>query len=245
MKILNLFIMNFLYNFYEILKEYFFCKKSIIITFLTILIILIFQLLAQLSNNEFAKIFIFDFFTPLIIYNSMLFILIIISKKNVENFFENFQKLIKKGWWIIFLKMFWNICNIIIMGNDYSPDEKSSLFPFFILMFLWFLILLLASYFFPKIILDNKNKVNINFSNFINYFNKNFGKIFLGILISLLSCGIFLFFSSLFLSYFFKIFYFMFNPIAIKIFIEDFLSISIQVIYAHLLSINAFKTFID
>ena len=236
--------MNFLYHFYETLNEYLYTKNAVNLTFTTIFILLIFQLSGQLVPYYFIKIFIFDILTPLLIYISMIGILIFMNKRDSEDFLEKFIKLIKRGWWIIILKMFWNICNIIIMGNDYSPDEKSSLFPFFILIFLWFLILLLASYYFPKILLDNsKNKSNINWSNFIIYFNKSFGKIFIGIIMSLFIAGLFLFFSSLFFSYLSKIFYFAFNPLAIKIFIEDFLSISIQVFYAHLLSINALKSF--
>lgn len=236
--------MNFFYRFNEILKDYFKNKKTIVLTFTTIFILFFIQFFAQIMPYQMVKVIIFDIITPLIIYLSMISVLILLTGKFSEyKFKEKLFRTLKEGWWIIALKMFWNVCNVIIMGIDYSPDENSSIIPFFILIFVWFTILLFGSYAFPIIISDAKRKPVIGLKSFLGYFNNYFGEIFLGIFLSIFFSGIFLFFSSFMFSYISKIMDIFLDPFFVKIFIEDFLSISTQVIYAHFLAINSIRIF--
>lgn len=234
--------MNFLNQWISICKIYFNSKYSIYSGIFSILIISLINsgfAINNLSSNLYSYIF-QSFINPLLIYISMIFVLIsLISPKNYKKNIISLKSGLIASWWIILLKILWNLSNFIIMGIDYSPCTNISMFPSMILFFTWIIILLTAIYYIPKkIIKDEKEK--ISFNAFLNFFTKTFWKLFLFIILSIFTSFLII----CIFAYLFSIIISntpnFINIINLKIFFEKTLETIGLISYSHLLTTIAF-----
>jgi hypothetical protein len=205
-----------------------------------------FLFLLQKCNEHFITMnyihfIIGDFITPFFIYISMIMVAILmyISKYKKVTFWNTFFRVMARSWWVVVLKLMWNLSNMIIMGGDYAPtNEAAGLFPVFILFSMWIIILFFSMYQIPRIILDSKSPVS--FSLFLGYISEAYLKLSFCTIMCFFGSGIIL----IVLCFIFSpIPYYLsshFDPLIVKIFIEDILALATQTITGHLLATISF-----
>lgn len=193
--------------------------------------------------NEYTRCIIVDFLSPLIVYCSMVYMIILIysfkNKKEINKRIKFLQSLYY-SWWILALKLLWNFFNVMIMGTSYSPSDKASLFAAFLLFFFWILIFLAASYFLPRSLFDTKRSYSLYL--FLTYIKQASFSLLSAMIISMIIAGcVFIVTAFLFQQILFYLYYCVTSNATldlIKTNIEDFLYIATTTLYAHLLAIN-------
>jgi hypothetical protein len=125
---------------------------------------------------------------------------------------------------------------VVIMGNDYTPDINTNLITAFLLFIMWIAILLTASYYVPRAIVNSDDSAFYSFSSFKSYLANSVGKILLGITLAMIGAVGFLFLLSMAMSYVIGFLEIVTNYSFSKVAIESLISFSTQVFYANTIS---------
>jgi hypothetical protein len=237
--------MNYFYRWIEMIKECAFNSHVWFIYLFTVLLVLITQEIGNIVPEYSFKSFIIDLVVPFILYCSIIFFIIVVSLNIKINILSKFFFILRKLWWLILLKIFWNMCNMVFVGNNFFPEVNLGLIPIFVLFFTWIIILLLSAYLLPCYILKSNEKIGFDFGIFFNFFNKVFGKMIFGIIIALIFSGIFLILFAMICSYFSDLLGDFINPVTIKMHTENILSVTTQVLYTHLIALTILSSYRD
>ena len=122
------------------------------------------------------------------------------------------------------------------MGNNYTPDININLATMILLFAIWMIILLLASYYVPRAVVEPDVLSFFSFSGFKGYLSKAIGQILLGIILTMVGAAAFLFAISMVMSYLISFLEAATNYSFSKIAIENIISFSTQVFYANSIS---------
>lgn len=227
--------MNFFDFYVAVVKEYFTYKYFFTTAFFTVFFIyFLHSILSFLFYFEDFNLLYWEFISPLFIYLSMIVVISFYSYRKIlynESFLSVLCIFLFKGFFIIILKLIWNFFKVILIQFNIIPVyEDSGLYPLFLLGFFWLWIYFFSSYLVWNKILKIQNK------SFLSYSIHECGLI----LFNLLFAFFFSFFIIIFISFILskmQLFFSFLLKKNIHIFIEDILSISFNVFFAHMLSL--------
>jgi hypothetical protein len=238
--------MNNLVYFLSVVQLYFMNINAITLwIFTTFFLYLIQKCNEYFITMNYLHFIIGDFVTPFFIYISMILLVVIFHKeKNKKiSILQVFLKSLVKLWWIIIIKLLWNLSNMIIMGGDYYPaHETAGLLPVFVLFIMWGFILLYSMYQVPKTIIDNK--LSISLSLFIGYLSDVWQKLLFCLITSFLGGGFVLIILCFLLS---SVPFYLAShcdPIIIKVTIEDVLALATQIFTGHIIALISFHIYL-
>jgi hypothetical protein len=230
--------MGYLKRLFRSISWYLFSTRAVIASVSAVISMMVVNKVGLSIESPIIRMFAIDVFLPLTLYIGMANCMIYIYMATEGRFcvLSRLISVFKKTWWIFLLKLFWNICTIIIMGNDYTPDINTSLLTALLLFAMWMVILLLASYYVPKAIVAPNASSFFSFSGLKVYLAKSMGRILLIILLAGIGFLAFLFFISMVMAYLNSFLETALNYSFSKIAVEDMISFSAQVFYANALS---------
>ncbi len=229
--------MNLFYYYIKIIKEYFSDKYFLIITFSTVFFVyflsIIFNYLLFFENGNLVY---WHFIAPFFIYISMVFFISCFYYKKISKgkpMASIFFSLLFKSLIIIIIKLVWNFFKVILIeSNIVIVNEDSNLYPLFLLGFFWCLIYFIASYFVWFNLLKNKKKLK----SFWHYSIKKFWYILFNLFFAFIFSFLLIIIISFVISKIKNIFSF-FQQKFVNFFIEDILSISFNVFFAHTIAL--------
>ena len=231
--------MGYLKRSFKSISWYLFSTRTVIVSVATIVSMIVVNRIGLSIESPIIRMFAIDVFLPFTLYIGMANCMLYIYKEIKGSSFcvlSSLGYIFKKTWWIFLLKLFWNICSIIIMGNDYAPDINTSLLTALLLFLMWIVILFLASYYVPRAVVDPNVASFFSFSGFKGYLSKNIGKILLVIILTMIGGVAFLFAFSMFMSYLNGFIGTSLNYVFNKVAVENMISFSTQGFYANSLA---------
>lgn len=217
-----------------LVKDYFFSKKLIFLSFASVFFIYIFHFCLSIifDSDQFYFIY-WQFMQPFFVYISMIFIFyfysknILLKKKYKELGYKEVIIIV-----ILFLmKCVWNILEVLFLETDFiQTSENSKLYLLFLLGFLWITVYLISAYFFPKQFLGENNKIS-----FFSYIKKYFFELCMYLIFSIIFV-FFIIFCITFIASKLSLISFL-SCSVIHSFIEDILGIYCFILLAHLVCI--------